>query len=230
MPNEILAFVAAGVFGIAMITLFSATFFTVEQYTVAIVERLGKFVRGAGPGIRAKVPFVDSVVGTINLRVQKMDVEVKAKGKDNVPVRVVVALEYVISPSAAYDAFYKLDDAPCQMSSYVFDFVRAQVSKFGIEDVLEEGDVISGVVKEKLVDAMGGSGYEIREALVTDIGQSEKRGTDMGKCIEAVSPAVETSNHHLPHRNFSIRVERGLDARVGRDRISTYDTKEPTRA
>ncbi len=38
-------------------------FFTVEQQERAIVERFGKFVRVAGPGLQRKSPFVESVAG-----------------------------------------------------------------------------------------------------------------------------------------------------------------------
>ena len=44
-----------------MFSAFATMFFTVEQRTTAIVQRLGKFLREAGPGIQIKIPFVDSV-------------------------------------------------------------------------------------------------------------------------------------------------------------------------
>ena len=55
----------AGVLAIALVTVFRATFFTVQQRTVAIVQRLGKFVREAAPGIQVKIPFIDRVVGLL---------------------------------------------------------------------------------------------------------------------------------------------------------------------
>jgi len=36
-----------------ILTILLATFFTVEQRTAAIVQRLGKFVQEAGPGVNA---------------------------------------------------------------------------------------------------------------------------------------------------------------------------------
>ena len=44
-----------------MFSAFATMFFTVKQCTTAIVQRLGKFLREAGPGIQIKIPFVDSV-------------------------------------------------------------------------------------------------------------------------------------------------------------------------
>lgn len=57
MPTDtqaLILFLVAGAVGLAVI----ATFFTVEQRTIAMVQRLGKFVREAGPGLHVKVPFI----------------------------------------------------------------------------------------------------------------------------------------------------------------------------
>jgi regulator of protease activity HflC (stomatin/prohibitin superfamily) len=61
---------------IAAVAALVSTFFTVEQRTTAIVQRLGKFVREAGPGLNVKPPFIDKVAGRINLRVQQLDVKI----------------------------------------------------------------------------------------------------------------------------------------------------------
>lgn len=53
----------AGAFGIAVLAMLGATFFSVDQRTTATAERLRKFVRKAGPGLHVKVPFIDSVIG-----------------------------------------------------------------------------------------------------------------------------------------------------------------------
>ena len=57
--SQVLVFVAVAV-GLAMIVTLKATFFTVEQRTTAIVQRLGKFAREAGPGLHVKVPVLSS--------------------------------------------------------------------------------------------------------------------------------------------------------------------------
>ncbi|MEJ2240224.1 MAG: SPFH domain-containing protein, partial [Gemmatimonadales bacterium] len=74
----------AGVLTVVTIVAFRITFFTVQQRTTAIVQRLGRFLREAGPGIHVKVPFLDRVVGRVNLRVQQLDVEIETKTEDNV--------------------------------------------------------------------------------------------------------------------------------------------------
>jgi regulator of protease activity HflC (stomatin/prohibitin superfamily) len=164
-----LLMIGAGVFGLALLALLFNTFFTVEQRTSAIVQRLGKFVREAGPGLHLKVPLLDRVIGRLNLRVQQLDVRIETKTEDNVFVQMVVAVQYYVLPEKVYDAFYKLDDATRQITSFVFDVVRARVPKIKLDDVFEKKDEIADIVKSELAQVMDGFGYGILKALVTDI-------------------------------------------------------------
>ena len=85
--TQLLLFVAiVSVF--ALITIIGAALFTVEQRSTAIIQRLGKFLREAEPGLRLKIPFLDRVVGRVNLRVQQLDVEIETKTEDNVFLRI----------------------------------------------------------------------------------------------------------------------------------------------
>ena len=54
---------------IGLIVLFGS-WFTVEQQEVAIIQRLGKFLRIARAGLNFKIPLIDQVVANVNLRVQ----------------------------------------------------------------------------------------------------------------------------------------------------------------
>ena len=59
-------------------------FFTVQQQTVAIVQRFGKHKMVAHAGLNFKTPLVDSVVARLDLRIQELPVRVETKTKDNV--------------------------------------------------------------------------------------------------------------------------------------------------
>jgi len=49
-------------------------FFTVQTAEVAIVQRLGKFARVAGPGLNWKTPFIETVVRRMSMKVLQFDV------------------------------------------------------------------------------------------------------------------------------------------------------------
>ncbi len=149
-------------------------FFIVQQQTVSVVQRLGKFDRLAEAGLHVRIPFIEKVAGTVNLRVQQLDVEVETKTRDNVFVRVIVSVQYYVLADKVYDAFYKLDDPVNQIKAFVFDVVRARVPKIKLDDVFEKKDEIAGAVKAELSQVMDDFGYGIVKTLVTDIDPDAK--------------------------------------------------------
>jgi regulator of protease activity HflC (stomatin/prohibitin superfamily) len=168
MENQLMWIVVGG--GVlALVVFLSAALFTVEQQSVAIVQRFGKFLREAGPGMHLKIPIIDQVVARMNLRVQQLDVGIETKTEDNVFVNMVVSVQYFVLPEKVFDAHYKLDDARRQITSYVFDVVRAQVPRIKLDDVFEKKDDIAEAVKVELSHVMEGFGYGFVKTLVTDI-------------------------------------------------------------
>lgn len=156
------------------VLLFFMTFYTVEQQTVAIVERFGKFVRTADAGLHFKIPLIEKIAGRVSLRVQQLDVKAETKTKDNVFVHVIVSVQYFILPNNVYDAFYKLNNAALQINSYVFDVIRARVPGLKLDELFEKKDEIAVAVKEELNETMITFGFEILNSLVTDIEPDHK--------------------------------------------------------
>jgi regulator of protease activity HflC (stomatin/prohibitin superfamily) len=143
--------------------------FTVRQQTAAIVERFGRFKRTAGAGLNFKIPLIDRIAGRMSLRVQQLDVRVETKTKDNVFVFVIVSVQFFVIPDKVTDAFYKLQNAEAQITSYVYDVVRARVPNILLDSVFETKDDIAQAVKLELEQIMDDFGYGIVKALVTDI-------------------------------------------------------------
>jgi regulator of protease activity HflC (stomatin/prohibitin superfamily) len=152
----------------------AGSFFVVNQQTAAVIQNFGKFVRVAGPGLNFKLPFIETIAGRLNLRVQQLDVRVETKTEDNVFVHVIVAVQYHVLPDKVYDAFYRLSDPGTQITAYVFDVVRARVPRMKLDDVFEKKDEIADAVKNELGHVMGEFGYGIVKALVTDIDPDHK--------------------------------------------------------
>lgn len=145
------------------------TFFTVKQQTAAIIERFGKYSSIRQSGLQIKVPFVDRIAGKINLRIQQLDVIIETKTKDNVFVKMKVSVQFKVIQDKVYEAFYKLEYPHDQITSYVFDVVRAEVPKLKLDDVFERKDDIAIAVKRELNEAMTTYGYDIINTLITDI-------------------------------------------------------------
>jgi len=163
-----------GLFTIVPIIFFTlliiiSAFFIVKQQTAVIVERFGKFQSIRQSGLQIKIPLVDRISGRLSLKIQQLDVIIETKTLDDVFVRLKVSVQYKVIKDRVYDAFYKLDYPHDQITSYVFDVVRAEVPKMKLDDVFVKKDDIALAVKAELNDAMSGYGFDIIKTLVTDI-------------------------------------------------------------
>ena len=153
---------------IAFLLLFAALF-TVKQQTAVIIERFGKFLSIRQSGLHFKIPLIDRIAGRISLKIQQLDVLIETKTKDDVFVKLKVSVQFKVIKLKAYDAFYKLDFPHDQITSYVFDVVRAEVPKMKLDGVFVKKDDIAIAVKTELNEAMMDYGYDIIKTLVTDI-------------------------------------------------------------
>ncbi|MEO0473358.1 MAG: SPFH domain-containing protein [Bacteroidota bacterium] len=156
--------IAAAIFAFAR-----AGWVIVRQQTAVIIQRLGKFQTIAHAGFNWKLPFLDSVAGRVNLKVQQLDVQVETKTLDDVFVHLKVSVQYQVAKDNVYDAFYRLESPTTQITSYVFDTVRAEVPKMKLDQVFARKDDIAIAIKAELAEAMNSYGYGIVKALVTDI-------------------------------------------------------------
>jgi regulator of protease activity HflC (stomatin/prohibitin superfamily) len=149
--------------------IFLSSFFTVKQQTAVIVERFGKFHSIRHAGLHLKIPIIDRIAGRVNLKIQQLDVIIETKTKENVFVKMKVSVQFKVIQEKVYEAFYKLEFPHDQITSYVFDVVRAEVPKLKLDDVFERKDDIAIAVKRELNEAMTTYGYDIINTLITDI-------------------------------------------------------------
>lgn len=166
-------------FLIALIALLAlsivlGSFFTVETAQVAIVQRLGKFARVAGPGLNWKTPYLESVVRRLSMKVQQFDVQVETKTQDNVFVQIPVSIQYKVIPDAVEAAFYKLSDPVKQIESMVYNVVLGHVPKMKLDDTfLNQADIASDL-RDNLDASMKEYGYSIVKVLISDIVPDQK--------------------------------------------------------
>ncbi|MFL2756181.1 MAG: SPFH domain-containing protein [Dehalococcoidia bacterium] len=141
----------------------------VPQQTMGVIERLGKFSRVLGPGLNFKIPIIERVAGKESIRIRQLDVPVETKTQDNVFVNLGVSIQFLAISEKIFDAFYKLTDVNQQITSYVYDVVRAEVPKKTLDEVFESKDVIAQTIKAELSESMDDFGYSIVNSLITDI-------------------------------------------------------------
>lgn len=157
-----------------VLVVFFASFFVVKQETAVIIERFGKFLSVRHSGLHLKIPVIDQIAKRLNLRIQQLDVIIDTKTLDNVFMRMKVSVQYQVIRTQVADAYYKLENPENQITSFVFDVVRAEVPKLKLDDVFVRKDDIAIAVKRELQEAMNSYGYDIIKALVTDIDPDEQ--------------------------------------------------------
>jgi regulator of protease activity HflC (stomatin/prohibitin superfamily) len=172
MNQEALVFY--GIVGALVLVLIIKSVLIVTEATAVVIERLGKFNRIAGPGFGLIIPFIDRKAATINLRVQQLDVTVETKTKDNVFVNLQVSVQFKVGKEQVKEAYYSMDNPRNQISSYVFDDVRAEVPKLDLDDVFAKKEDIALAVQKNIHESMDDYGYSIIKALITDIDPDHK--------------------------------------------------------
>ena len=146
MSSEILSAIIWGIFSVFCLVLICKSFFIVHQQSVAIIERFGKFNRLASSGLNIKIPIIEKIPNYVSLKDQQLDVTIETKTQDNVFIKIVVAVQFRTIPSKVYDIYYKLTNFSKQVSSYIFDVVRAEVPKLKLDDVFAKKDDIANAI------------------------------------------------------------------------------------
>jgi regulator of protease activity HflC (stomatin/prohibitin superfamily) len=162
------------VLAIVALSIALGSFFTVETAQVAIVQRLGKFARVAGPGLNWKTPYIEAVVRRLSMKVQQFDVQVETKTQDNVFVQIPVSIQYKVIPDAVEAAFYKLTDPVKQIESMVYNVVLGHVPKMKLDDTFLNQADIANDLRDNLDASMKEYGYSIVKVLISDIVPDQK--------------------------------------------------------
>lgn len=187
------------------LVIFLGAFFVVKQQTVGVIERFGKFHGIARPGLNFKIPLIDKVVARVSMRVMQLEVSVETKTKDDVFVNTQISVQYAVMVDKVYDAYYRLSNVHDQVTSYVFDVVRARVPSLELDDVFSKKDEIATAVKAELEETMNGFGYNILYALVTDINPDQKVKDAMNEINAATRLRIAASEKGEADRILKVK-------------------------
>ena len=104
----------------------------------------------------------------MSLTIHQLSCTCETKTKDNVFVRVKVAILYKIMPDRVHDAYYKLTDHQAQIRSYVYDVIRSSLPRLDLDDAFSQKDHIVNEVQQQISHQMEEYGYVIVAVLLTD--------------------------------------------------------------
>lgn len=161
--------ISAGVVAVLLIIILAASLFTIEQQKVGVVERFGKFLRLARPGLHVRIPFIDKVAARISLQVEQLELTIETKTKDNVFVDVEVAIQYKVDGVHVQEANYLLDKPKAQMEAFTSDVVRSKLPALDLDSAYSDVEEIALAIERTLRQRMEEYGYMIVKALVLNI-------------------------------------------------------------
>ncbi|CAN7006424.1 hypothetical protein IGI04_010084 [Brassica rapa subsp. trilocularis] len=142
----------------------------IDQASVGVVERWGRFEHIAEPGCHFFNPLAGQwLAGVLSTRINSLDVKIETKTKDNVFVQLICSIQYRVVKTNADDAFYELQNPREQIQAYVFDVVRALVPMMTLDALFEQKGEVAKSVLEELEKVMGAYGYSIEHILMVDI-------------------------------------------------------------
>jgi len=148
--------------------------FTISTAETGVIERFGKFNRLAKPGLGFLICGVEQLAGRLSFRVQQLDVQVETKTMDNVFVTAVVSIQFQVLEEKAWNAFYALSDPRRQITAHVFDVLRAEIPTLELDSLFEAKEELAQTVKKALAETMTQYGYQIMQALITDLDPDQR--------------------------------------------------------
>jgi len=151
---------------VAIPVLFSMVIIT-RQKTVAIIETFGKYAGKREPGISLKWPYpISTVQYRPSTRVQVIKMEWQMKTMDNLFIVFPVSVQYQVADPVK--AVYELEKPERQISSYVSNTLRGEVSKREFSELYGDRTEIQQSVIATLEENMVAYGFTIRDVLVDE--------------------------------------------------------------
>jgi len=174
---------------LAVIILFglilaASTIKIVNQATVKIIERLGKFHKTANSGLNIIVPFIDKVRATIDLREQLIDIMPQdVITKDNVTMQVNCVVYFQITDPVK--TVYEISNLRWGLEQLTQSSLRAVMGELDLDHSLSEREFINTKLRTSLDMATDKWGVKVMRVEVKDISPPEDIRITMEKQMTA---------------------------------------------
>ena len=154
------------------------------QYERAVVFRLGKYNRTAGPGVYFLLPMIEWQV-TQDLRTKTTAVEAQETiTRDNVPIKInAVIWQRVIDPSSAVIEVASVDNAVIQVA---LTTLRSVIGQHTLDDVLKEQDMIAREIETSTDKATEPWGVKVERVQMRNVEIPESMQRAMAQEAEAL--------------------------------------------
>ena len=163
------------VIGISILSLLFFSVVVVNQGTIAIITMFGKYQRIMLPGLRFKIPFVESIFRRVRIQNQSIELEFQAVTIDQANVYFKSMLLYSVQNSEEETVkkvafkFISNKDLMQALVRTVEGSIRAYVATKRQAEVLTARREIVDFVKEQIDNSLEEWGYHLQDLQINDI-------------------------------------------------------------
>lgn len=168
MDSALVSYISIAI-GIAVII--SAFLMIIRQYERAIILRLGKYQGQVGPGVKSRIPVVDSIlVVDVREKVREFKAE-RMLTKDNVPVTIDAILRYKIIEERARDAILNVENFNEIIQQVSQTTLRNNIGSSVFQDILSRREEVNQHIKSVIANEAANwgievTGVEIRQVII----------------------------------------------------------------
>ena len=161
-------------FGLILVIVFSGLV-TVNQGTIAIITMFGKYKRILLPGLRFKIPLIESIYRRVSIQNQSIELEFQAVTIDQANVYFKSMLLYSVQNSEEETIkkvafkFISNKDLMQALVRTVEGSIRAYVATKRQAEVLTARREIVDFVKEQIDNSLEEWGYHLQDLQINDI-------------------------------------------------------------
>jgi regulator of protease activity HflC (stomatin/prohibitin superfamily) len=190
----------SGVTVVVALVVMALTLRIANQYQRAVIFRLGKYSRTAGPGLYFLWPFIEWQT-TLDLRTKTTIVEQQETiTRDNVPIKInAVIWQRVVDPMRAVLEVADVGNAVIQVAVTT---LRSVIGQHTLDDVLKEQDAIAREIEGSIDKVTEPWGVKVERVQMKNVEIPESMQRAMAQEAEA----------HREKRARLIKAEAELDA------------------
>lgn len=190
---------AYAILGVAIIILFSS-FITVQQGTVLVLTRFGKYLRTLRPGLNLKLPIIDVVFSRISTQNQSVELQFQAVTSDQANVHFKAMLLYSVlnaEEETIKRVAFKFVDYRSFMqtlSRTVEGSIRSFVATKRQAEILSLRNEITQAVKENMDHHLEEWGYHLIDLQVNDVTFDDEVMKSMSRVVAANNMKAAAEN------------------------------------
>ncbi len=160
--------IAIIVIGVAAVIIFSLSIRIVKQGTAVIVERLGKYHKTLGTGMRFIVPFIDRALPAISLKEQVADFKPQPViTKDNVTMQIDSVVFFQIVDPKLYT--YGIERPMSAIENLTATTLRNIVGELELDETLSSRDTVNTKMREIIDTATDPWGIKVNRVELKNI-------------------------------------------------------------